>query len=219
MLPTAVVFSQPDWAKAHLPAAVRVKSARGAVPVNWRSAEIGIRGKGGPYDFLPLPADARAAVAAWLRDGRPAAGFREVFTTVIAPTRPLTREAAASIVRCAAVRAGSMPARAWTGSVRWPGAARRRSVVTASLHDRADEYLRLRRALGFRLRNEGRALAQFAGYLEQQGATAVTAEHAVTWAQLLRGVHSVTWTHGLTAVRGFAAWLRTIDPATGPSPC
>jgi len=35
--------------------------------------------------------------------------FREVFTTRIAPTRPLTREAAANIVRRAAVRAG-MPA-------------------------------------------------------------------------------------------------------------
>jgi integrase len=77
-----------------------------------------------------------------------------------------------------------------------------------------DEYLRLRRALGFRLRNEGRALAQFAGYMEQQGTTAVTAEHAITWAQLRQGVHPVTWTHRLTAVRGFAAWLRAIDPAT-----
>jgi integrase/recombinase XerD len=86
--------------------------------------------------------------------------------------------------------------------------------MTASLHDRVDEYLRLRRALGFRLRNEGRALAQFASYLEQQGTAAVTAEHAITWAQLPRGVHPVTWTHRLTAVRGFAAWLRTIDPDT-----
>ena len=77
--------------------------------ISWRPAEIGIRGKGGQYDVLPLPADAGAAIAAWLRDGRPAVGFREVFTTVTAPTRPLTREAAANIVRRAAVRAG-MPA-------------------------------------------------------------------------------------------------------------
>jgi integrase/recombinase XerD len=86
--------------------------------------------------------------------------------------------------------------------------------MTASLHERVDEYLRLRRALGFRLRNEGRALAQFAGYMEQQGTTSVTAEHAIAWAQLRQGVHPVTWTHRLTAVRGFAAWLRAIDPAT-----
>jgi integrase/recombinase XerD len=86
--------------------------------------------------------------------------------------------------------------------------------MTASLRERVDEYLRLRRALGFRLRNEGRALAQFAGYLEQQGTAVVTAEHAIAWAELPQGVHPVTWTHRLTAVRGFASWLRAIDPAT-----
>jgi len=74
--------------------------------VNWRAGEIGIRGKGGQYDVLPLPADVGAAIAAWLRDGRPAVSFREVFTTVTAPTRPLTREAAANIVRRACARAG-----------------------------------------------------------------------------------------------------------------
>ena len=77
--------------------------------ISWRAGETGIRGKGGQYDVLPLPADVGAAIADWLRDGRPAAGFREVFTTVLAPTGPLTRENAGSIVRRAAVRAG-MPA-------------------------------------------------------------------------------------------------------------
>src|SRR5216683_475019 len=77
--------------------------------ISWRSAEIGIRGKGGQYDVLPLPAGVGAAIAAWLRDGRPAVPFREVFTTVIAPAGPLTRETAGWIVRRAAVRAG-MPA-------------------------------------------------------------------------------------------------------------
>jgi integrase/recombinase XerD len=77
--------------------------------VNWRAGETGIRGKGGQYDVLPLPADVGAAIADWLRDGRPAVGFREVFTTVLAPTRPLTRENAGWIVRRAAVRAGMPP--------------------------------------------------------------------------------------------------------------
>ena len=77
--------------------------------INWRSAEIGVRGKGGQYDILPLPADAGAAIAAWLRDGRPAVPFREVFTTMIAPTRPLTREAVGFIVRRACARAGIKP--------------------------------------------------------------------------------------------------------------
>jgi integrase/recombinase XerD len=86
--------------------------------------------------------------------------------------------------------------------------------MTALLHERAEEYLRLRRALGFRLEHAGYILPQFAGYLEQHGAVTVTAEHAIAWAQLPRGVHPVTWTHRLSAVRGFATWLRTIDPAT-----
>jgi integrase len=55
---------------------------------------------------LEITADVGAAIADWLRDGRPAAGFREVFTTVIAPTGPITRETAGWIVRRAAVRAG-----------------------------------------------------------------------------------------------------------------
>jgi len=86
--------------------------------------------------------------------------------------------------------------------------------MTTVLHERAEEYLRLRRALGFRLRHEGYILPQFAGYLEQHGAAAITAEHAIAWAQLPQGVHPVTWAHRLSAVRGFATWLRTVDPAT-----
>jgi len=77
--------------------------------INWRAGETGIRGKGGQYDVLPLPADVGTAIADWLRDGRPAAGFREVFTTVLAPTRPLTRENAGWIVRRACARAGMPP--------------------------------------------------------------------------------------------------------------
>ncbi len=41
-------------------------------------------------------------------------------------------------------------------------------VATTPLHERAQEYLRLRRALGFRLRHEGYILPQFADYLEQR---------------------------------------------------
>ncbi len=90
--------------------------------------------------------------------------------------------------------------------------------MTTLLHERAEEYLRLRRALGFRLEHEGHLLPQFAGYLQQHAAVTVTAEHAITWAQLPQGVTPVTWTQRLTAVRGFAAWLRTIDPATEVPP-
>jgi len=85
--------------------------------------------------------------------------------------------------------------------------------VTAALGQRVQEYLRLRRALGFRLERDGQVLAQFAAYLDEAGAATVTAEHAIAWAQLPQGVDPVTWSHRLTAVRSFAAWLRTTDPA------
>jgi integrase len=74
--------------------------------INWRAGEIGIRGKGGRHDVLPLPADVGAAIAAWLRDRRPAVPFREVFTSAFAPARPLAGSSAGWIVRRACERAG-----------------------------------------------------------------------------------------------------------------
>jgi integrase/recombinase XerD len=86
-------------------------------------------------------------------------------------------------------------------------------MMTVTLSQRVQEYLRLRRALGFKLEREGRELPQFAAYLEQAGAVTITADRAIAWAQLPQGVHPVRWTHRLSAVRSFAAWLHTIDPA------
>jgi integrase/recombinase XerD len=74
--------------------------------INWRAGEIGIRGKGGRHDVLPLPADAGAAIAARLRDGRSAAPFREALTSARAPARPLAVSSAGWIVRRACARAG-----------------------------------------------------------------------------------------------------------------
>ena len=202
--------------------------------VNWRAGEIGIRGKGGRVRRPPAPGRRRRRDRRLAARRPPGRLLREVFTTVTAPTRPLTREAAANIVRRACARAG-MPS-AWRAPAaplrglrhdrregpdggdraghaaplpwrdrdlrsrrdrpaasprpslaRNAGPAGRGSVMTTLLHERAEEYLRLRRALGFRLRHEGYILPQFADYLEQHGAATVTAEHAIAWAQLRPG--------------------------------
>jgi site-specific recombinase XerC len=59
--------------------------------IDWRSGELAIRGKGNRAERLPLPADVGAAVAAYLRHGRPAtAQGRSVFVRVHAPHRALT---------------------------------------------------------------------------------------------------------------------------------
>ena len=80
------------------------------------------------------------------------------------------------------------------------------------LRDALGDYLSLRRALGFRLANAGRLLGQFVGYLEAHGADTVTAEHALAWATHPAGA-SVHWQAiRLSVVRGFAAYLHSLDP-------
>jgi hypothetical protein len=84
--------------------------------------------------------------------------------------------------------------------------------VTAGLRPAIADYLEVRRSLGYKLARPEKLLAQFAGYLEQAGAVTVTAEHALAWAVLPGG--NPDWhAYRLAVVRGFAAWLRTIDPA------
>ena len=77
-----------------------------------------------------------------------------------------------------------------------------------------DEYLRVRRALGFGLVREGRLLPQFVCFLERQGHTAIRAPLAVRWALAPPGV-SRRWAHArLAMVRGFARYLAAHDPRT-----
>jgi integrase/recombinase XerD len=91
-------------------------------------------------------------------------------------------------------------------------------MMRTDLHRHVGDYLRLRRSLGFKLVFEGHVLPQFVTWLETTGATTVTAEAAVTWAQLPQGVHPVNWAHRLGAVRGFTRYLRTIDPSVEVPP-
>jgi hypothetical protein len=77
-----------------------------------------------------------------------------------------------------------------------------------------EDYLRLRRALGFKLEFPGLVLPSLVSYLEAAGAATVTAELAIAWAGLPRGVLPINWAHRLGAARGFARYLQTIDPAT-----
>jgi integrase len=76
------------------------------------------------------------------------------------------------------------------------------------------EYLRLRRALGFKLVWPGQVLPQFVAWLEGNGSGTITVEAAITWARLSTAANPITLSHRLGAVRGFARYLRTIDPAT-----
>jgi integrase/recombinase XerD len=75
--------------------------------IDWRHGELVVRGKAGRAERLPLPADVGAAIAAYLRHGRPAtAEGRSVFVRVHAPHRALTTGGVSNVVCDAAQRAG-----------------------------------------------------------------------------------------------------------------
>jgi integrase/recombinase XerD len=80
------------------------------------------------------------------------------------------------------------------------------------LREIADDYLRMRRALGYKLKLAGWHLEKFVTYLEQTGASTVTIDNALTWATSA-GSDPSYWAHRLSIVRQFARHLQTIDPA------
>jgi integrase/recombinase XerD len=86
------------------------------------------------------------------------------------------------------------------------------------LHAVADEYLTLRRSLGFKLQRHGRLLNDFIDSLDEVGATTVTTELAVAWATAPTEVAPDWWATRLSVVRGFARYLQAIDPATEVPP-
>jgi integrase len=81
--------------------------------------------------------------------------------------------------------------------------------------ERAEEYLRLRRALGHELADAVRLLPRFVAYLDETGASTVTTEVALSWVQRPDAdPSSSVWFHRMTVVRGFARHMSGIDAAT-----
>jgi integrase/recombinase XerD len=83
----------------------------------------------------------------------------------------------------------------------------------ATLRTALDEYLAVRRALGFKLARDGLLLEQFVGICEQAGATRVTSELATAWVTAPEKASASWLAMRLTVVRGFARWLQASDPA------
>jgi integrase len=82
------------------------------------------------------------------------------------------------------------------------------------LRESIQEYLTLRRSLGFKLRDAGICLAKFAAFLEDRGATHITTELALQWVQQNSSVHAATRAQRLSYVRGFARYHAASDPRT-----
>lgn len=75
-----------------------------------------------------------------------------------------------------------------------------------------EDYLALRRALGFKLIGEGQLLAQFVTFAEAAGQVTITTQTALEWARLPAGGSPNYLSRRLRAVRGFARYLHAIDP-------
>jgi len=83
-----------------------------------------------------------------------------------------------------------------------------------SLRHALKQYVALRRALGTQLGEPARTLGHFVDFLKREGAEIITPELALRWAMKPKGVQHATWARRLSMVRGFAAWLSTVDPRT-----
>ena len=84
----------------------------------------------------------------------------------------------------------------------------------SALRQAAEDYLAIRRSLGFKLAAEGYLLHSFVSYAEQAGASRLTTGLALDWAELPPGKDPVWCGKRLAVVRGFARHLQALDPAT-----
>lgn len=75
------------------------------------------------------------------------------------------------------------------------------------------DYIKMRRALGYKLQGQATMLADFVAFLEQHGATHITIPLAVQWAQR-KTARPAEWARRLTCVRGFARYWSATDPQT-----
>ena len=82
----------------------------------------------------------------------------------------------------------------------------------SALRERADEYLEIRRALGYKLGTQGRLLVQFVEFMEDVNASRLTTAVAVAWAKQPIDADPAWWGQRLSVVRGFATHLHAIDP-------
>jgi len=75
------------------------------------------------------------------------------------------------------------------------------------------DYLRIRRALGFKLERAEKLLAQYLEHLEALGQDRVTVANALAWATLPAAGSGSWWAFRLSVVRGFAGYLHALDPS------
>ena len=87
-----------------------------------------------------------------------------------------------------------------------------------ALEQHLDDYLAIRRGLGFKLVNEQRALRRFVEFMDDANEPTIRVDVALRWAMLPAGVGHAYLAQRMRAVRGFARYVHGIDPATEVPP-
>lgn len=80
------------------------------------------------------------------------------------------------------------------------------------LHRQLQEYLAIRRVMGFKMARHEKLLGQFADYLASRDVSTLTTEHALAWATSPHQGDPRWWAARLSMVRGFAVHLHALDP-------
>ncbi|MCP4285498.1 MAG: tyrosine-type recombinase/integrase [Gammaproteobacteria bacterium] len=88
----------------------------------------------------------------------------------------------------------------------------------SELRHALDEYIAVRRGLGFDLRLPARLLRNFVSFVDANEATYITIAVAVRWAKQPRDAQPATWASRLGMVRRFASWRSATDPRTEVPP-
>lgn len=88
----------------------------------------------------------------------------------------------------------------------------------SKLRKALDEYLSIRRSLGFELRIMGSSLHNFVSFMEREGNAHITTELAIRWSKMPANAQPSTWSWRFGMVRLFAAWYSATDPQTEVSP-
>jgi integrase len=83
----------------------------------------------------------------------------------------------------------------------------------SDLRRELENYLAIRRALGFQLRRAELLLTDFIGHLEANGTETITTANALAWASLPAEANSDWWAQRLSVVRAFVRHLHVIDPS------
>jgi integrase len=84
-----------------------------------------------------------------------------------------------------------------------------------ALGEAMQRYLRMRRGFGYRYDKEERSLKDFVAFMEAAQATVITRQLAMAW---ILQAQRPSWPRRLSAVRGFARHLASLEPGTQTPP-